>query len=438
MSASSRGVGRGHDSTTPIIEHSFLRPSRSARAASDIRSSHGGRRAAIGATIAGGLIVIAHLLHAVAMTPYFPPGLGPWPAWIALASIIAVGVAARLVLGGLPGWLYVMLLAALVLPVWLDVQATIGTLALGLTPTAAPAIGAVLMPVATIRPIRVSLGIASAIGVVLSVEALAQLGTAGPAVVPAVAIAAATVLPMVLTKVLLEGFSRLVRHELDLSLVQSTVGTARSAVGMRASEELAQLDFDAETLLEDVSAGRIGLPLPPADAERAGDLAARLRVRLIEGRNDTWLRHAVAESKYLSGRVVVDDPTGLAGPLSPAQREGLLLALWLLVADPAKPSAAPASVVIVCREHDDEHEPAIHDLAAGPDAATIDIAIQVDGVTHRRVDPSTWEAVASVGVHQVITTAVGFRIEIVCRLEPEAHAPGQRQSGHPMEEKSNG
>jgi hypothetical protein len=430
-------AGGGEISST--IEHSFLRPVRSARAARDIRSSHGGRRTQIGVTVAGGLIVLAHLVHAVAMAPYFPPGMGPWPAWIALAAILAAGIAARLVVGGLPDWLYVTLLVALVVPVWLDVQATIGALALGLTPSAAPAVGALLMPVATIRPVRVSMIVASAVGVVLAVEALSQIGVAGAAVVPAVAIAASAVVPMVLTRIMLDGFSRLVRHELDLSLVQSTVGTARSAVGMRASEELAQLDFDAETLLEDVSAGRIALPLPPAAAERAGELAARLRIRLIEGRNDTWLRHAVAESKYLSGRVSVDDPTGLAGPLSPMQREGLLLALWLLVADPAKPSAAPASVGIVCREHVDEHDdPTMHDFDAGPEATTMDIAIDVEGVTHRRVDPATWEAVANVGVHQVIPTAAGFRIEIICRVEPEAHAPGLRNTGHPMEEKSNG
>ncbi|GAA1841197.1 hypothetical protein [Agromyces salentinus] len=430
---------RAGDTTTPMLEHSFLRPMRSARAARDIRSSHGGRRPAIGVTIAAGLIVLANLVHAITMAPYFPPGLGPWPAWIALLVIVAAGIAARLIVGGLPDWLYVTLMVALVVPVWLDVQATVGTLALGLTPSAAPAIGAILMPVATIRPVRVSLAAASAIAAVLAIEALIQVDSAGAAVIPAVAIAAAAVLPMVLTRMMLDGFRRLVRHELDLSLVQSTVGTSRSAVGMRASEELAQLDFDAETLLEDVSAGRIGIPLPPAAAERAGDLAARLRIRLIEGRNDTWLRHAVAESKYLSGRVGVDDPTGLAGPLSPAQREGLLLALWLLVADPAKPSATPASIRIVCREHVDEHDHAApHDFDAGPEATIVDLAIEVEGVTRRRVDPATWEAVASVGVHHQVPTAAGFRIEITCRIEPEVHAPGLRNTGHPMEEKSNG
>lgn len=425
---------------TTIGEHSFLRPARSATAASNIRSSHGGRRLAIGATIAAGLLVLGHLARAVLMAPYFPPGLGPWPGWLALLAVVAVGCIGWQVFRGMPDWFYVLLLASLIAPVWLDLQATSGLAAIGVTPTAAPAIGAVLMPVSTIRSRTLPIAVACGVAVALLADAVMQVGTAGSAVVPLLALAGGAVLPVVLTVAMLSGFSRLVRHEADLSLVQSTVGTARSAVGMRASEELAKLDFDAETLLEDVAAGRIGLPLSDDDAARAGELAAGLRVRLIEGRNDTWLKHAVAESQYLSGRVQVDDPTGLAGPLSAAQREGLLLALWLLVADPAKPSAVPASVIVGCRELD---EAGLDDVEVDADdlhvATSVGITIEVDGVIHRRVDPATWDAVANVGVHQVVSAASGFRIEITCRIEPEALAPGQRHpAGRPIEEKSHG
>ncbi|SFR86907.1 hypothetical protein SAMN05428970_3366 [Agromyces sp. CF514] len=421
-------------------EHSFLRPARSARAASNIRSSHGGRRLAIGATIAAGIIIAGHLVHAATMAPYFPPGLGPWAGWFALAAVVAVGCVGWQVFRGMPDWLYVLLLAGLIAPAWLDIQATSGLAQIGVLPTAAPAVGAVLMPVSTIRSRVVPLVVACGVAAAILVEAAVQIPVAGGAAVPLFALAVATVLPVAVTVAMLRGFSRVVRHEADLSLVQSTVGTARSAVGMRASEELARLDFDAENLLEDVAAGRIGLPLSDADAAHASDLAARLRIRLIEGRNDTWLRHAVAESQYLSGRVQVDDPTGLAGPLSAAQREGLLLALWLLVADPSKPSAVPASVEVSCREPDDAMpDDADPDADDGHLATSVDITIHVDGVTHRRVDPATWDAVASVGVHQLVTAASGFRIEITCRIEPEAHAPGQfHQSGRPIEEKSNG
>jgi hypothetical protein len=153
-----------------------------------------------------------------------------------------------------------------------------------------------LPAVAAVRGSRVPLIVAAAIGLVLGVEAALQLPSGSRYLAAGLAVAASAVFPVILAALAISGFRRLVGLELDLSLVQSTVGTPRTAVGMRASEELAQLDFDAETLLDDVGSGRIAIPLPPDAAERAGSLAARLRVRLIEGRTDTWLRHAVMES----------------------------------------------------------------------------------------------------------------------------------------------
>jgi hypothetical protein len=183
-------------------------------------------------------------------------------------------------------------------------------------------------------------------------------------------------------------------------------------MGMRASEELAQLDFDAETLLDDVGSGRIAIPLPPDAADRAGSLAAGLRVRLIEGRTDTWLRHAVTESAYLSDRVTVDDPTGSAGLLSQSQRDGLLLALWLLVAEHPKGSGPTLGVHVSCREASDE-------TLAEPG---FEMSVDVSGVSRRRVDPGTWDAIGSVGAHDVVTGADGFRIDITCRVQPNPHA----------------
>lgn len=403
-----------------LRDRGFRRPARSARVTGDVRDSHGGRRLATGITIAAALLVAAHLAHAMALAPYYvPPMPGPWPAWIALAAVVMVGVAARFVSRQLPDWLYVVLLAGLAVPVWLDVSASAGLLGIGVTPTAAAAAGAVLLPVAAIRGIRVPLIAAAVIAAVLAVEALLQLGRAGSHVVPGLAVAASAVVPMLLVMLALSGFRRLVGRELDLSLVQSTVGTSRSAVGMRASEELAQLDFDAETLLDDVGSGRIAIPLPPDAAERAGSLAARLRVRLIEGRTDTWLRHAVTESEYLSDRVTVDDPTGSAGLLSQSQRDGLLLALWLLAAEHhPKGSGAPLRVHLTCREaSEDVAEPAFQ------------MSVDVSGVSRRRVDPGTWDAIGSVGEHNVTAGADGFRIDITCRVQPNAHAGAHRPTG---------
>lgn len=394
----------------------FRRPSRSARAvrsAGDVRDSHGGRRLATGITIASGVVILAHLVHAAALAIYFPLGRSPWPAWLALAAVVAVGVASRVITRTMPEWLYIALLVGLAAPVWLDVAATAGQLHLGVMPTAAAAAGAVLMPVAAIRGTRVPLAVASLLAIVLGVEAILQAETAGRATVAALAVAASAVFPVLLVTFALTGFRRLIGRELDLSLVQSTIGTARSAVGMRASEELAQLDFDAENLLEDVGSGRIAIPLPPEAAERAGKLAARLRVRLIEGRTDTWLRHAVTESAYLSGRVSVEDPSGSAGLLSQTQRDGLLLALWLLVAQQSKRSGTPVSVRVTVRDSSD---------AERTDALAFDLAIQVSGLARRRVDPGTWDALGSVGDHTVMTVAEGFRIDVTCAVDPSAYA----------------
>ncbi|MFB6611492.1 hypothetical protein ACFCVO_14290 [Agromyces sp. NPDC056379] len=392
----------------------FRRPSRSARAAGDVRESHGGRRLATGITIASAFIIIGHLAHAVTVAPLFPPGQSPWPAWLALAGVVGIGVISRLVSRNtpLPDVLYVVLLIALIAPVWLDVSSSMGLLHLGVTPTAAAAAGAVLMPVAAIRGTRIPMLVASMIGAVIAGSALLQVATAGHYTVTGLAVAGTTVLPMAIAVIAIGGFRRLIRRELDLSLVQSTVATPHTAVGMRASEELAQLDFDAESLLDDVGSGRIAIPLPAEAAERAGNLAARLRVRLIEGRNDTWLRHAVTESAYLSNRVTVDDPGGLAGVLSSDQRDGLLLALWFLVGEQSKGSAELAAHVS-CREPDD---------ASDPESPDLQFSIDVSGVVQRRVDPATWDALGTVGTHDVVAGPESFRINIDCRVDPNVSA----------------
>ena len=399
----------------------FRRPIRSARAVGDVRESHGGRRLATGITIAAGIIVSAQLAHAVALAPYFPPGPGPWTAWLALAGVVCIGALSRIVSRKMPDWLYVLLLVGLAAPVWLDVSATAGLLHLGVTPTAAAAAAAVLMPVAAIRGTRVSLTVAIVIGVILAAAAAVQFETAVRTTVTGLAVAASAVFPVVIVALAIRGFRRLVGRELDLSLVQSTVSTPRSAVGMRASEELAQLDFDAETLLDEVGSGRITIPLPAEVAERAGSLAARLRVRLIEGRNDTWLRHAVTESAYLSHRVAVDDPGGLAALLSQEQRDGLLFALWLLSGARQKSASAPLTVHVKCREPDES------------DGQAFMLSIDVKGVARRHVDPATWDAVGSVGTHDVIVGTDSLHIDIDCRVDPTipANAPAARAAARP-------
>lgn len=402
-------------------EAQFRRPTRSARAAEDIRSAHGGRRLAAGVTVASCAIVLAHLLHAWGLIDIFPPGRSPGPAWIALGLVSVGAVVATRGLSRVPDWVFVALLAALAVPIWLDVAATADLLRLGITPTAAPAAAALLMPVAALRETRGPLAASAVIAGVLAVQALLQAPEAGTRTVVGVAIAASAIVPVVLVVIAVRGFRRLVGRELDLTLVQSTVSTPRSAVGMRASEELAELDYDAEALLDDVGAGRIALPLPPAAAERAGQLAARLRVRLIEGRTDTWLRHAVTESAYLSRRVTIDDPAGVAGLLGPAQRDGLLLALWLIAGQRrTKSSAPPLRVRVTCRDADAVAPD--HDEGRRFDGSRIVVRFDVSGVTARKVDDATWEALDNVGRHVAVAAPDGFRIDIDCRVDPTNRA----------------
>ncbi|WP_308799695.1 hypothetical protein [Agromyces silvae] len=401
-------------------EQSFRRPARSARAAVDAYGSHGGTRLALGAAVAAGILIAAQLVHAISIAPYFPPGPGPWPAWIGLAAVLVAGVSAVAALSQrVPDWLFAALVVALAVPVALDVAATAGLLHVGVTPTAAAAAAMVLMPVAALRGTIAPLAASSVLAAVLAAEALLQLPTAGRNVVLGLAVAGVALLPVALTVITVRGFRRLARREVDLSLVQSTVATPRSAVGMRASEELAQLDFDAESLLEDVGAGRVAIPLPPEKAELAGQLAARLRVRLIEGRTDTWLRHAVAESAYLSGRVEVTDPNGLAGKLAPSQREGLLFALWLIVGERSRRDSARATVLVGQVDGLVGSGAGFADTVTGSDDpyADLAIAIAISGLALRHLDAAMWDAVESVGTHRTTSNAEHLRVDILCRTD---------------------
>ncbi|UOE44564.1 hypothetical protein [Agromyces larvae] len=402
----------------PGRERGFRRPARSAEAAGNVHAGHGGRRLATGIAVAAGFLAAGHLVHALIQAPVFPPGTGSWPAWILLATL-GVAAAIAVVASGfaVPTWLLAGALVGLAAVVALDVSATAGRLHLGITPTAAVAAAAALLPIAAMRRTRTPLVAACAVGVVLAVEALWQ-PDAGRALVLGLAIAASAVLPMVLGVTAIEGFRRLVRREVDLSLVQSTVTTPESAVGMRASEELVNLDRDAEDLLEDVGSGRVAIPLPPEASELAGELAARLRVRLIEGRTDTWLRHAVTESAYLSGHVTVDDPTGLAAQLTATQREGLLLVLWMLVG--ARPRRATARVVVQITADDGDDDPRPEGLR---------VVVTVSDVQPRHLDPAIWEAVGTVGSHRTFAASDGFGIEIDGRIEPHHRVPNAPPQG---------
>ena len=220
---------------------------------------------------------------------------------------------------------------------------------------------------------------------------------------------ALAVAPGITGVLLVAGFERMLKRELDRVLVQSTVTAPRLAVGMLASEELARLDLAAEELLDAVAVGGTPLPLPPEYSSRAATLATELRLHLLEGRRETWLFHAVAESEQLGRRVTISDPGTLAGLLDDGQRDALLAALWMLGADPI--GSTPAESVTV------ELGPMTSGRVDVDGRSIIPIRLEITGLRRNRVDPGVWEALDRVGRYSDSTASSIVRIEIDCPVD---------------------
>jgi hypothetical protein len=219
----------------------------------------------------------------------------------------------------------------------------------------------------------------------------------------------------VIAALIVHAFRRIVGRELERVLVQSTVSAPRFAVGMLASEELARLDLAAEQLLDSVATGRTRLPLNPASAQAAAELATELRLHLIEGRRQTWLYHAISESELLGRAVTLSDPESLAGLLDPKQRDALLQAVWLMLGDSPERSRRSATRVAV-------------EITIGPakpvegkaKTMRVPIVIQTTGVARSRVDPATWDAMRKVGRHIDSQRGGSLCVEIDCVVEKPA------------------
>jgi hypothetical protein len=161
-----------------------------------------------------------------------------------------------------------------------------------------------------------------------------------------------------------------------------------------------------------VSTGRARLPLNPASAQAAAELATELRLHLIEGRRQTWLYHAISESELLGRAVTLSDPESLAGLLDPKQRDGLLQAVWLMLGDSPERSRRSATRVTV-------------EITVGParviegKARTmhVPIVVQTTGVARGRVDPATWDAMRKVGRHTDSQRSGSLCVELDCIVD---------------------
>jgi len=371
-------------------------------------SSLGSAHLALGAGVLCAIQAIYGLVAFATNIGSYPsalPAVLAWLLFIAAFATMSLSIATR---GDrLPTWLFASYLAALAAVVALDFVAIAPLNNIGAYATASVTAGFGLMTAVVHRPARelvfaaAALFIAFVAAIVLTTPLTAETI---PVQITTVAIA---VFPPLVAVFAVRQFRRMVQLELDRVLVQSTVSAPRFAVGMLASEELARLDLAAEELLDSVASGRTALPLRPKLASTAASLATELRLHLIEGRRETWLYHAITESNQLGKSATLKDAGSLAGLLDPQQRDGLLSAVWLLVAEKKKTSSPSTAQLVI--------GPVLPRIEPGSKRTiTIPIVITTTGVPRNRVDPSAWPAIAKVGRFVDSTEHSSLRVDIEC------------------------
>ncbi|MCU1569566.1 MAG: rane protein [Naasia sp.] len=346
---------------------------------------------------------------------YALPGVAA-AAWLIFAALlVTVGIVIRRNEDRLPDPVFIAFVGGLGVVMVLDLVAVWPLRNVAGGSTAAIAAGVGLLAVVGVRPAREIFAVAAAFGGTLFLADLLDGSLDLERLAPSIVMLARAVLPAIIGALILRGFRRMVKLELDRVLVQSTVSAPRYAVGMLASEELARLDLAAEQLLEGVASGRTQLPLSPRLAQTAASLATELRLHLIEGRRETWLYHAISESELLGPAASLSDPGSLAGLLDSRQRDGLLSTIWLLVSDRVPRETAGGRTVRITLG------PVAPTEYAGPmRKMTIPIAIETTGVARNRVDPATWDAIRKVGRHTDSVRDGSLCLEIECLVDSPA------------------
>lgn len=393
------------------------------RAASAHRASLGTAFLGLGAVIVVGLRAVYGLIWFVGQWEVYPEPFAALAAWIVLAAVLVGAIVMSRVTGDrLPDWMFGLFLAGLAIAFALDVIAIWELRDIGGHATAAVTAGMALLALVALRGSVEILAATGIVGIALTVVMFldAPLGAFADATwiaTQATAIAGA-VLPPLIGVIIVEGFRRMVQVELDRVLVQSTVSAPRFAVGMLASEELARLDLAAEELLDAVATKKTNLPLTPKNASVAAQLATELRLHLIEGRRETWLYHAVSESEQLGKSVTLSDKSSLAGLLDPTQRDGLLSAAWLLVAD--VPSAANPRRRGTARTVNLQIGPVVPGGEVPDHKIAVPITITTTGVPRNRVDSGVWDAIGRIGRYSDSTQDGSLRVDIDCIVDNPA------------------
>ncbi|PXA72721.1 hypothetical protein [Cryobacterium arcticum] len=392
----------------------FRRPQRTVNTTRANQTGLGSRHLGVGISLSSGFVALFLLWRfAIQWDQYVNP-LPTLAAWIILfAATVTTLVLVNRLAGRMPTWMFLTVLATGEIIVGLDLAGYGRGGNLVTYPTAAAAVGALFTILVTVRRGREIVAATLVLGAVIAAGSLTNARSDPFILAPAILTITLCMFPPLVGVSIVRGFRRMVQRELDLVLVQSTVTQPSSAVGMLASEELARIDLDAETLLDDVATGRTALPLSAAKAAAASTLATQLRLHLIEGRRETWLHHALTESEFLGPAVNLDDPAGLAGQLSPEQRDALLLAIWLLISDT---EGAEPTVSLVLGPLGRISGQTIGDKLRFP------IKMIIEGVPRRRVDPETWQAIRVVGPHIDSVRSGQLHVDIECSIDNPADA----------------
>jgi hypothetical protein len=397
---------------------------RFSRAASAHRASLGTAFLGLGAVIVVSLRAVYGLIRFGAQWEVYPEPFAALAAWIVLAAVLVGAIVMSRVSGDrLPDWMFALFLAGLAIAFCLDVIAIWNLHDIGAHATAALTAGMALLVLVALRGRIEILAAAAVLGIALLFVIFfdAPVGAFDDTdwLATQITAVAGAVLPPIIGVIIVESFRRMVQVELDRSLVQSTVSAPRFAVGMLASEELARLDLAAEELLDAVAEQKTKLPLTPKNASVAAQLATELRLHLIEGRRETWLYHAISESEQLGKSVTLSDKSSLAGLLDSTQRDGLLSAAWLLVADvplaqnrPGRGAARTLNIQIGPVLPGDTEMPE-HKIS-------VPITITSTGIPRNRVDSGVWDAIGRIGRYSDSTQDGSLRVDIECLVDNPA------------------
>ena len=365
---------------------------RSLRQAAKPGASLGAGYLGLGAAVLAAIEAVAGLVFFVVRLPEYSDPWLPGAAW-GLYLVAAVGVGLSLMTYGerLTGTAFGLICAVLACVVTLDFVGIFPEHDIAHTASASIAAGFALLPVATLRPAREVAGAIGVLGLAFVAAAVLSTPITSDTLPGMVSMLALVVVPPSIALYVVHRFRQLVQRELDRVLVQSNVQAPQFAVGMLASDELARLDLAAEKLLDAVANGSDPLPLSDASASVAASLATELRLHLIEGRRETWLYHAITESDHLGRSVSVADPQSLAGHLTPAQRDGLLQALWQMVGDGrTNHPGVPVVSVTLGPVGSDGHP-------VSDERMDVPIVFESRGVPRRRLGPTAWSALHRIG-----------------------------------------